>query len=72
MIPKKYDYQRCCKIIDPEEAIKNLHVECLKYAVKNYLTERNVVYNLNENEYCIIASRYGQLNCLKFLHKKGY
>ena len=23
IIPKKYDYKRCCKIIHPEEAIKN-------------------------------------------------
>ena len=72
IIPKKYDYQKCCKIIDPEEAIKIGHLECLKYALKNHPTERNVVFNLNEDRYCITASRYGQINCLKFLHENGY
>ena len=62
IIPKKCDFKRCCKIIDIEESIKNGHVECLKYALKNHSIERNVVYNVNENEYSIIASRYDQLN----------
>ena len=72
IIPKKYDFKRCCKIIDIEESIKYGHLECLKVALKNHGTERNVVYNVNENDYTIIASRYGQLNCLKFFHEKGY
>ena len=67
MIPKKCDFKRCCQIIHPEQAIKNGHLECVRYI--HNLDEDIEVYDC---EFCVRACEYGQLHCLKYLHEHGY
>ena len=57
MIPKKYDYQRCCQIIHPEEAIRHGHLECLKYIHIYSCPWDNRVYK--------IAEENGNIDCMK-------
>jgi hypothetical protein len=53
----------CCEKSDIIEAIKNGHLECLKYAHD----QKGV---LDENT-CVYSVRYNRLKCLKYLYKNG-
>ena len=64
LIPKKYQYKKCCIKLNVLDAIKNGHLECLKYF--NYINYMTEPFHF---EFCTTACEFGQLQCLKYLHK---
>ena len=71
-IPEKYNCKRCCKTINEDEAVKNGHLECLKYALANNSNEDNEIFIINEKCYINLAARYVRLNCLEYFLKQNY
>ena len=47
-IPVKHGYKKCCVTIDEEEAIRNGHLECLKYGLDKNNNEDYEIFMINE------------------------